>query len=152
MINSWISPGKNVNYKRIYRATENGDKASDFHRLCNNKVQIFIIVKSKGGYIFGGFIYAKLDKKKSNIIDPNGFVFSLNQKKYFKTKDEKAFCIREDYGPKFGYLYISINIQDNILSNPNHRINPNGTYGKNLQLAESEYFSINELEAFIVEF
>ena len=150
MINSWISPGKKINYKRIYRATEDGDQTSDFHRLCDNKSNILIIIKSKGGFIFGGFISAKLDKNKMFIVDPNAFVFSLNHKKYFKTKDERAFKMTKNYGPLFGYLRYSINIQNNILSNQEHKNNPNTSYGDNIYLAENEYFSIDELEAFLI--
>ena len=61
LINSWISKDKNINikYRKLYRVTENGDKTSDFHILCDNKAPTLVVGKTFGDYIFGGFTKAK---------------------------------------------------------------------------------------------
>ena len=35
LIDSWISPNKNIEYKLLYRATRDGDKVEDFHKRCD---------------------------------------------------------------------------------------------------------------------
>lgn len=55
LINSWICANKNIKYKLLYRTSKDGDKASDFHRLCDNIGPTLTIGKTPGNYIFGGF-------------------------------------------------------------------------------------------------
>lgn len=153
LISSWILPKGIIKYKRIYRASQDGDTISDYHRLCDEKGPILLIAKTKNNYIFGGFTRAKLEKNKSEIADPHAFVFSLNTKQYFKTKEPKYSlhnCIYE--GPIFGGSNYAFEIFNNILTNNNHYSNPNNTYGNNMKLVENQRFSISELEVFIVEF
>ena len=69
LINSWISPNKSIKYDLLYRATKDGDKSSDFHRLCDEKGPTLVIGKTPGGYVFGGFTKIKwksLQNKKKN--------------------------------------------------------------------------------------
>ena len=39
----------------LYRASRDGWDASDFHGMCNGKGATVTVVKSSGGYIFGGY-------------------------------------------------------------------------------------------------
>ena len=151
LINSWISTNKNIKYKLLYRASKDGDKASDFHRLCDNIGPTLTIGKTPGNYIFGGFTKAKWEMKKE-IPDSDAFVFSLNQKKKFDSKNKKnSISNQNDYGPIFGDGSYAIDIKNNILSTKNHWSNPTNSYGKNLGLTEDKYFSVVELEVFLVE-
>ena len=151
LINSWISTNKNIKYKLLYRSSKDGDKASDFHRLCDNIGPTLTIGKTPGNYIFGGFTKAKWEKKKE-IPDSDAFVFSLNQKKKFDSKNKKASISNQiNYGPIFGDGSYAIDIKDNILSTKNHWSNPKNSYGENLELTENKYFSLVELEVFLVE-
>ena len=152
LINSWISPNNIVKYKRIYRATKDGDKASDFHRLCDDKGPILIIGKTPGGYIFGGFTKVKWNMDQKYIEDIDAFVFSLNQRKYFKTKSKNSIVYIKECGPIFGENFKAIEIKDNILTNQKHWSNPINSYGNNLKLTENNNFSLNELEAFLVQY
>ena len=43
------------NWKLIYRASEHGYTASSFHECCNDKEPTLIVIKSSGGWIFGGY-------------------------------------------------------------------------------------------------
>ena len=151
LINSWISTNKNIKYKLLYRASKDGDKASDFHRLCDNIGPTLTIGKTPANYIFGGFTKAKWEKK-DNIPDSDAFVFSLNQKKKFDSKNKKASISNQnDYGPIFGDGSYAIDIKNNILSTKDHWSNPKNSYGENLGLTEDKYFSVVELEVFLVE-
>ena len=151
LINSWISTNKNIKYKLLYRASKDGDKASDFHRLCDNIGPTLTIGKTPGNYIFGGFTKAKWEMKKE-IPDSDAFVFSLNQKKKFDSKNKKnSISNQNDYGPIFGDGSYAIDIKNNILSTKDHWSNPKNSYGENLGLTEDKYFSLVELEVFLVE-
>ncbi len=151
LINSWISTNKNIKYKLLYRASKDGDKVSDFHRLCDNKGPTLTIGKTPANYIFGGFTKAKWEKYL-RIPDSDAFVFSLNQKKKFESKNKKAsISYQNDYGPIFGDGDYAIDIKNNILSEKSHWSNPKNSYGENLGLTEDKYFSVVELEVFLVE-
>ena len=154
LINSWISPNKSIKYDLLYRATKDGDKSSDFHRLCDEKGPTLVIGKTPGGYVFGGFTKIKWKSSQSGEywLDPEAFVFSLNQKRKFNTNNNNKVGLFCDYGPIFGNGSNSLQIEDNILSNKNHWSNPNGSYGKNLNLTEGNHFSIIELEVFLVNY
>ena len=152
LINSWISFNKNIKYKRIYRATEDGDKASDFHRLCDNKNPTLVIGKTVGNYIFGGFTKAKWELNRGYIYDPDAFVFSLNQRKYFRTKDENTSIVgQKEVGPKFGggNKGHAIEIYDNSLTNKSHWSNPNSSYGNNLNLLKINTSLLMNLKFFL---
>ena len=154
LINSWISPNKSIKYNLLYRATKDGDKLSDFHRLCDEKGPTLVIGKTPGGYVFGGFTKIKWKslKKGEYFLDPDAFVFSLNQKRKFNIYNNNKVGLNRNYGPIFGNGSNSLQIEDNILSNKNHWSNPNGSYGKNLNLTEGNRFSIIELEVFLVNY
>ena len=84
--------------------------------------------------------------------DVNAFVFSLNQKKYFRTQDAtKSIACQSGVGPKFGNGH-AIEIRDNCLSSNQNYSGENTTYGSNLGLTEDKYFSLDELEVLLIEF
>lgn len=43
-------------WQLIFRASENDYSATSFHQNCDNKGPTIIIIKSKEGWIFGGYI------------------------------------------------------------------------------------------------
>ena len=155
LINSWIRHSfycKKIKYKKLYRAREDGDKASDFHKLCDKKGPTLTIGKTRKGFIFGGFTMIPWDSNGNYATDPYAFVFSLNQRKYFRTQDatNSSGC-QSQYGPKFGYSH-AIEITDNCLSSNQNLSAENTTYGSNLGLTEDKYFSLDELEVLLIEF
>ena len=153
LINSWIRHSfycKKIKYKKLYRAREDGDKASDFHKLCDQKGPTLTIGKTRKGYIFGGFTMMPWSSNGNYATDVNAFVFSLNQKKYFRTQDAtKSIACQSEVGPKFGN---AIEIIDNCLSSNQNFTEENTTYGSNLGLTEDKYFSLDELEVLFIEF
>ena len=155
LINSWISPGYRKEYKLIYSASKNGDKVSDFHRYCDNIAPTLILGKTPKGYIFGGFtnVTWNYNNKLEYLSDSDAFVFSLNQKKKFHTKDKNvAIGKRERYCVIFGNGWDSLQITNNILSSKDHWSNPKGAYGDNLNLTENQNFSITEFEVFSINY
>jgi hypothetical protein len=64
-------------YELIYRASEHGFGAADFHFRCDNKPKTLTVIKSNEGNVFGGFTVKEwlsfyLD------IDLNFYKFLLN--------------------------------------------------------------------------
>ncbi len=51
-LREWIG---NYKWKLIYRASENEYSAKSFHEYCDNKGLTLIVIKSSGGWIFGGY-------------------------------------------------------------------------------------------------
>ena len=154
LINLWILPEKQKSFKLLYRATRDGDKLEDFHRKCDNKSPTLILGITPNNYIFGGFTSLTLNstKKIENLYDGEAFLFSINQKKRFFSQD-KNYSIRKNSSCAiiFGNGDNSLQIMDNILTSGEHWSNPNGSYGENLKLTESDNFSIKELEVFHIE-
>ena len=151
LINSWIS--NNHSYELIFRASRDRDKVGDFHRKCDNKTPILVIEKTPNNYIFGRFTNICTNYIKDEYIyDNKAFIFSLNQKKRFfsnaKGNDNKAIQKASNHCIIFGSGANSLQIENNILTNPRHWNNPNGSYGDNLNLTENKYYSINELDIF----
>ena len=149
LINSWVSPNKKISYELLFRATRDGDKVEDFHNHCDNKSPILILGKTPNNFIFGGYTSVILNYTKNEYIkDNNAFIFSLNQKKRFFSKDQYSTrSNRPDYFIIFGNGKNSLQIKDNILSSK-HWSNPNGSYGDNLNLTEDKDFFIVEFEVF----
>ena len=51
-LREWIG---DYNWKLIYRASEHEYTASSFHECCNDKGPTLVVIKSSGGWIFGGY-------------------------------------------------------------------------------------------------
>ena len=151
-----IYKGKNVGFKMIYNAKENGDQSHKFHELCDNHKYTLVIVNTMKNNIFGGFASKtwnsfELGRKK----DGNSFLFSINKQKIYNSKkdDEKyqryhLFCSDTD-GPCFYAFSI-----DNLFLK-------NGGYCDEIEKCnyeffekeyeinnEEKYFNIKELEVY----
>lgn len=155
LLNSWISRvcfSKNIKCKKLYKATENGDRGSDFHRFCDNKGPTLTIFKSIKGYIFGGFTSVSWDSSGNYKPDAYAFVFSLNKKKIYRILDYKYAIQCHSGGPTFGNNH-AIDINDNFLSeNAQNRCEAKTDYGDNLGLTEGEYFLLDEVEVISIEY
>ena len=86
----------------LYRASRDGDSTETCHRLCDDKQNILIIIKSETGYIFGG--YTKIGFRTvpnfDHKIDNYSFLFSYNSDKIYPViKNEAVIChLDESYG------------------------------------------------------
>ena len=52
-LSEWL--GNEYKSKLLYRASEHGYTAKSFHEYCNDKGPTLIVIKSSGGWIFGGY-------------------------------------------------------------------------------------------------
>ena len=98
----------------IYRATEDGDKAADFHRKCDAIGPNVILIKTRKGNIFGGFTFKNwehlqrdIDVNRPNLgsasRDSNAFGFSVNNQKIYNNEKPNEFAIwcNRNFGPTF---------------------------------------------------
>ena len=111
MVCDWIlkqmkSEGKKIEMKLLYKLTKNGDGASTFHSLCNNKGYTLSLIRNTKGYRCGGFVSKSWTSCGNFVNDPNAFLFSLEYKEqYFTNEGVNAFYDDYNYGPTFGNSY-----------------------------------------------
>ena len=83
---------KDVYFSLVYRATEDGDKAVNFHNKCDKIGPNIVLIKTKKGFIFGGFTFRNwehlprdIDINRPNLgsasRDANAFGFNINNQK-----------------------------------------------------------------------
>lgn len=103
-------------WELIYKATKDGFEVSTFHRLCDNQGPTMVIIRSIGGYLFGGYASQPWSTNGSYTNAPNSFLFLLtnangNQPTKFPYNNNgHAFYNHQNYGPTFGNghdLYVS---------------------------------------------
>ena len=56
MFKEWF--GKDVNFQLLYKASQDGWTAANFHTKCDNKGATITLIKSEFGKTFGGFTTA----------------------------------------------------------------------------------------------
>lgn len=135
---NYLRNNLNLNVKKsikIYRASEDGDQAQNFHSLCDNNTNIIVLIKTKDKKIFGGFTSKGFNISNTNIIDNSAFVFSLDNKQiYHVKKDKNAISCYENCGPCFTQI---LYIPDKFF------INSSYTFIKNLNYLTTEDYQIN---------
>ena len=141
-----------INAIRIYRATEDGDKADDFHRLCDGNTNIIVLIKTKDGKKFGGYTSVGFNNYNQSILDDNAFIFSIDKREvYPNIKGKNAIESYSNLGPTFSGDIIKI--YDNFLLNGGIT-SKNGTNfqtNKDFQINDGKKsFSIEEIE--VLEF
>ena len=98
-LKNWINPLKKK-AELLYRLSENGDKFSTFHELCDNKGPTLTLFHVNDGNIVG--IYTPLSWYSSSgwNSDMETFIFNLNKnKKYKKLSKHHPISRRIFYGP-----------------------------------------------------
>ena len=116
-----IYPKLNIDFNLVYRASEDGDKAVDFHNKCDKVGPNVTIIKTKKGYVFGGFTVKNWEhlKRDININKPNlgsasrdmkAFGFCVNIQKIYNNEkpDEFAIWCNRNYGPTFKNNFFQI--------------------------------------------
>ena len=99
---------------RIYRASEDGDKAENFHRLCDGNTNIIILIKTKNGKKIGGYTSIGFSNVNQSILDDSAFIFSIDKREiYPNIKGKSAIDSYQHLGPTFSGD--SIKIYDNFL-------------------------------------
>lgn len=155
------------NWELIYRASQDGFKADNFHLKCDGKSPTLTILKATTTrFIFGGFTERTWDGYEIQKSDPNAFIFSLinGDNKEYKMKpneiENSIFC--SPYcGPSFGTGEIHIENNSNILNEFNsfsdlgdvyqHPIYKYGTEDAKSFLAGTHNFQLDEIEIYLME-
>ena len=92
--------GKKFNFNLLYRATLDGDKASTFHKICDNKNNLLFLIKTNDYLRFGGFMTQKITENvyQQCIKDDDAFCFSLSLKKIYNkiNKYKESIYIGKD--------------------------------------------------------
>jgi len=152
----------------LYRATRDGDLSKDFHRICDLIGPNITLIKTKKGYIFGGFTIKNWkhnfkDIKKDNydygteIKDNQAFGFSVNKKKIYENgkPNETIIYCNKNYGPCFKNYFFKV--FNECLKNGGvcGRIGESNFIGIDKQYefnGGEEKFDIEEIEVFQIGF
>ena len=161
-ITEWLaSAGKTSEPKLLYRASRDGWSASDFHRMCNGKGATVTVVKSSGGYIFGGYTDVAWGERGGWKSSAESFLFSLKDHagigpvKMPIKSGKRAVCHHSFSGPSFG-RGDDLCVDSNANANNSSSCNVGNTYDlpSNTNdpqfLTGSEYFTVSEWEVFLV--
>ena len=156
---NWIKGKINkdeIQFKLIFRMTEENSKSSDFHKACDKQGPTLVLIKTKSQKTFGGFTPLDWGTTGGGIKDESNqtFIFSLDLNKKFdiiKIKDQAIN--RSNDGPKFGDC--DIKIESNMKNGVSFaNSNCNFLSGNNLELTgghgDSQKFETLELEVFKV--
>ena len=145
-------------WELIYKATRDGFEVSTFHRLCDNKGPTMVIIRSTGGYLFGGYASQAWTSSGSYTNAADSFLFLLTNAngsqptKFLYNNNGHAFYNAQGYGPTFGSnhdLYIS----DQSNANNSSYCNIPGSYANTLGLGQATFtgahnFQTTEIEVF----
>jgi hypothetical protein len=112
-MNEWLGrqKGSGVRLELLYRASRDGFKGTDFHGLCDNKGATVTVIRSKEGYVFGGYADQSWDCSNRYVASSSAFLFSLvrpSSSVAMKlplngTKNHKAVYCGCTRGPMFGF-------------------------------------------------
>ena len=150
------NPEFNISLSLLYRASRDGDEASDFHSRCDKSKSTLVIVKTKNDLRFGGFTTQTWAGDDIDKNDDNAFCFSLDKKKiYDVVKGKKAIFASTFSGPAFENCIFQI--KDNCFEEGGEcSDNLNSNFGNQEKQYEinngNENFKVAEVEVFGVIF
>jgi hypothetical protein len=118
-------------WELIYKATDDGFSAEDFHRCSDNKGPTMTIIQAQiGGYLFGGYAEISWDCDDKYKFDEAAFLFTLKNPhgiqptKFLRNPNEENSVVHgKVYGPSFGGIvkdkkhFIDIEISSNANKN-----------------------------------
>ena len=157
LLKTWINDNENMNKiiktKLLYRLSRDGDSVETFHKLCDNISPTLMLVETKEGRKFGGYTTCIWSINKGGKKDGKTFLFSFDEKKVYKKKEESKnerdiYC-RKDAGPIFGGndFYFYQTLKKGYSLSPYYFLEKNDL-AKNV----NEDFDINEVEIFKIGF
>ena len=106
---------KGAKFNLLYKAFSDGDKASVFHKKCDDHPITLVLIETQEGERFGGFTKKTWNGKNVKKIDNDAFVFSVDTGKIYEVKKNQPAvgCY-----PKFGPVFFGcqIRIYDNFFT------------------------------------
>ena len=76
----FISHLPNSSLLKIYKPTICGFGAPEFHKKCDEKESVLVLIKANG-FIFGGFSFIGWNSTRKYFVDENSFLFSFSNPK-----------------------------------------------------------------------
>ena len=99
-LKNWINPSRKIKAELLYRLSQNGDKFSTFHELCDNKGPTLTLFHINDGNIVGIYTPLSWDSTSKWKNDMNTFIFNLNKnQKYKKLKNNNSIDCKSSCGP-----------------------------------------------------
>ena len=93
---------KIIKFKLIFKARENGDSSSTFHKKCDKIKNTLILIHTSCDKRFGGFTTKTWDGEDINKKDNNCFIFSIDKMKIYDIiLGQEAIYCNPDCGPIF---------------------------------------------------
>jgi hypothetical protein len=146
----------------LYRASRDGWRATDFHSKCDKKAPTVTVIKSTGGYVFGGYTGNVWVSFGQYLPSSDAFLFALQYPsgaapvKMPVLNVQYATYDHSSCGPTFGGPGHDIHVADNANSNSTSSTNVGVSYelpaGQNAQtfLTGAHNFQAAEIEVFRV--
>jgi hypothetical protein len=136
-MNEWMGRQKSsgVRLELLYRASRDGFKGRDFHRLCDNKGATVTVIRSKEGYVFGGYVDQSWNSSSGYVASSSAFLFSLVRPSSSVAvrlplngmNNEYAMYCDSSNGPTFGGGH-DIDVYDSANTNSNSYTDLGYTY------------------------
>ncbi|CAF1026144.1 unnamed protein product [Adineta steineri] len=145
-------------WQLIYKGTRDGFDASTFHRLCDNQGPTITVVRSTGGYLFGGYASQSWNSTNTYTNALNSFLFLLTNAngsqptKFLYNNNGHGLHGHVSQGPTFGGGH-DLHISSGSNINTNSYCNLGHSYANTLSLGQNTFtgaktFQTNEIEVF----
>jgi len=101
----WL-PGKR--FRLLFRSSRDGASAASFHTACDGQGPTVTLIKSSGGYVFGGYAGVAWSSDSSSHACPSAFLFTVTNPhgdpitRFMSNGDRWAVVCFFGWGPTFG--------------------------------------------------
>jgi len=147
-------------WKLLYKWTQDEQTNEEWHKKCDNKGPTVTVIRTKGGYIFGGYAHLPWTNSGGLKESKESFIFSLTDGKgriptqcLQYQNYHKALYHASDEGPSFGYD-MSVRLESTSYFNLGWTYKGPGVYKSTLNqqfLAGSfEIRTFEEIETYLV--
>ena len=151
LICDYIDKNKAFKFELLYKGTKDGDTYDIFHKKCDNQGPTISIIESTDGQIFGGYASKSWDiNNKSDIPDPDSFLFNININKKYGVSNNKGLIYGNicDFG---GGCFHELWLHNNYFSQNGGCDNGNGFNFKNYELSGGKNkYKVKECEVYKV--
>ena len=151
-LKEWINPLKKIKAELLYKLSENGDKISTFHQLCDNKGPTLTLFHVNDGNKVGIYTPLSWDSNSNWKTDMETFIFNLNKnQKYKKINSDGSIYCNSSHGPYTADFGCDNNSMKSIRHYSNDiniyyvngsEILPSNNQTKTYNLLESEVYKI----------
>ena len=143
----------NIIFNLLYKASEDKDKSSIFHKKCDQAQTTLVLIETKKGIRFGGFTKRTWRGVSTEKLDNDAFLFSLDKRQIYNLiKGKNAIGCYSGFGPIFSGGF---KIFDDFFKNggcifvdkeKNYKLSQN-----NELTGGEEKFKINEIEVYEIK-